>query len=317
MTNQNDFRRPRRLMPQISALAAFEAVVRRGGFTAAAEELALTQSAVSRQVSSLENSLGVALLEKNRRRQIELTASGRFYAEQVSHILSSLMAATTEAIALDERGQGLRLGIPPTFGSLWLIPRMTSFFEAHPDISVEFSTRIPSQPQTKPGAQHVLIDFATTPGTDAVWEELFCLELHLVAAPETAEALKNAERPGLASSHLLVHTSERSRSTELFADPRFELVRSHPVVTFESYTMLLQAAVRGLGVALAPEELMEADLAAGRLVPITEWSIPAQTTGYLIYDKAMRDYPPLAAFRTWLLEAVKQSQNGSLGKSEG
>lgn len=305
MTNQNEQRRPRRLMPQISALAAFDAVVRRGGFTAAAEELALTQSAVSRQVNALENTLGVALLEKNRRRQIELTASGRFYAEQVRHILSQLMAATTEAIALDERGQGLRLGIPPTFGSLWLIPRMATFFEAHPDIAVEFSTRIPSQPQSKPGAQHALIDFAATPGTDAVWEELIQLKLRLVAAPDIAEALKRSDAADLANVHLLIHTSERFRSTELLADPRFEIVRSHPLLTFESYTMLIQAAARGIGIALAPKELMEADLTAKRLVPIADWSINAHTIGYLIYDKAMRDYPPLAAFRAWLFDSVK------------
>src|SRR5262245_17535057 len=128
MIKEHEPRRARRLTPPISALAAFEAVARRGSFTAAAEELALTQSAVSRQMSALEKLLGVALVEQDRRRQVLLTPSGAFYAEHVRQMLSGLAAATTETIALGGRGRVLRLGIPPAFGSRWLIPRMPSFF---------------------------------------------------------------------------------------------------------------------------------------------------------------------------------------------
>ena len=307
MTNQNEQRRSRRLMPPISALAAFDAVVRRGSFTAAAEELALTQSAVSRQVNALEKQLGVTLLEPNRRRQIVLTASGGFYAEQVRQILSQLTAATTEAIALGDRGRVLRLGIPPTFGSLWLIPRMPSFFEAHPDIAVEFSTHLPSHPQSGPGSFHALIDFAPSPGTDATWEKLIDLELRPVATPHIAEAMRQSDNACLSHVHLLIHTSERFRWTELFNDPRWEILRSQPALTFENYTMLLQAAVKGIGIALAPVELIEADLAAKRLVPVVDWSIEGRSAGYLIYDPQMSAYPPLVAFRAWLLDAIGAS----------
>ena len=92
-------------------------MARRGSFTEAAQELALTQSAVSRQIGALESLLGVALFEGNRRKQVALTPSGAFYVERVRQMLSNLAAATTEAIALGGRGRALRLGIPPTFGS--------------------------------------------------------------------------------------------------------------------------------------------------------------------------------------------------------
>lgn len=307
MTNQHEPRRPRRLTPPISALAAFEAVVRRGSFTAAAEELALTQSAVSRQVSTLENLLGVALLEQNRRRQIVLTASGAYYAEQVRQMLSHLTAATTEAISLGDRGRVLRLGIPPTFGSLWLIPRMPSFFDAHPDVAVEFSTRIPSRPNSGLGDLHALIDFAAAPGIGAEWEELMQLQLRPVATENIAEAIERSDNAALANIHLLVHPSERASWPELFADPQLKSLRTQPMLTFENYTMLLQAAVRGLGIALAPVELIESDLSTKRLVPIGDLSIKARSAGYLVYHREMSGYPPLAAFRTWLFNSVKDS----------
>lgn len=301
-------------MPPIAALSAFEAVVRHASFTAAAEELALTQSAVSRQVSSLENLLGVALLEPNRRRQIVLTASGAFYAEQVRQMLSQLTAATTEAIALGDRGRVLRLGIPPTFGSLWLIPRMQSFFAAYPDVAVEFSTRVPSRPHSGLGNLHALIDFADTPGMDGEWEKLIELELRPVATAQITEAIANSDQAALANAHLLVHSSERANLSGLFKDPKLAALRSQPTLTFESYAMLFQAAIRGLGIAFAPIELIGGDLSAKRLVPVTDFSLQARSTGYLIYQREMAGYPPLAAFRTWLLDTVRESRTTTAGK---
>jgi LysR family glycine cleavage system transcriptional activator len=307
MIKQNELRRSRRLTPPIAALAAFEAVVRRGSFTAAAEELALTQSAVSRQVSALEKLLGVALLEKNRRRQVAVTASGAFYAEHVRQMLSNLAAATTETIALGDGGRVLRLGIPPTFGSLWLIPRMPSFFDAHPDIAVEFSTRIPARPHIGLENLHALIDFAPAPTTGAQWEKLMELELRPVATPQIARALRHSAKTDLANIHLLVHTTERAGWSELLDNPRLELLRSQPMLTFESYLMLFQAAANGLGIALAPIQLIEAELSTKRLVPIMDFAIKARSVGYLVYPRENSSYVPLKAFRTWLLKSVKDS----------
>lgn len=307
MPEEYERARPRRLMPSVSALAAFEAVVRNGSFTAAAGELALTQSAVSRQIIALEDMLGVVLIDKERRRQVVLTASGTFFVDRVREILSQLTAATTEAIALGDRGRALRLGIPPTFGSLWLIPRMPSFFAAHPDITVEFSTRVPSQPRSGPGDLHALIDFQTSPGDDAMWEELIQLELRPVATREIAEAVAERDRARLSSIHVLVHTSERANWPHIFERLELAHLRTRPLLTFENYTMLLQAAARGLGVALAPVALMENDLSSGRLVPISDISVPSRRAGFLIYQPQMDTYPPLVAFREWLHDTIRAS----------
>lgn len=307
MTKQNDQARPRRLMPSVSALAAFEAVVRNGSFTAAADELALTQSAVSRQVSGLEDMLGVDLFDKDRRRQVILTASGTFFVDRVREVLSLLTAATTEVIALGDKGRVLRLGIPPTFGSLWLIPRMPSFFEAHPDITVEFSTRVPSQPRSGPGDLHALIDFQLAPGDDAKWEELIHLELCPVATHDVIEAIRLKDKDFISGIHVLVHSSERSSWTGLFENPQLSILRSRPLLVFENYTMLLQAAARGLGVALAPTALMENDLGSGRLVAVPDISVQSRRYGYLVYQSQMDTYPPLVAFREWLHDKINSS----------
>ncbi|WP_158401905.1 LysR substrate-binding domain-containing protein [Celeribacter indicus] len=278
--------------------------MRNGSFTAAAEELALTQSAVSRQVAGLEELLGVPLLEKNRRRQIVATASGAYYAEQIRQILTHLTAATTEAITLGDRGGVLRLGIPPTFGSLWLIPRMQSFFKTYPNVTVEFSTRLPSRPHASPGELHAVIDFAPAPGSDAVWEELIHLELRAVASEQVAEAIQKGDKGALSGIHLLLHTSERANRSNFFDDLKLEVLRSSPLLTFENYTMLLEAAARGLGVALAPKELLGNDILSKRLVHVTDLSIKSRSISYLVYPEEMQSYPPLVAFRTWLHEIM-------------
>jgi len=113
MNNRNDLPRPRRALPPLAALVAFEAAARRQSFTRAGEELSLTQSAISRQITLLEDSLGVRLFERIRQRVV-LTPAGRFYAEQVRDVLARLTAATEEAVAFRGHGGILRLSSCPS-----------------------------------------------------------------------------------------------------------------------------------------------------------------------------------------------------------
>jgi DNA-binding transcriptional LysR family regulator len=311
MRTENDHSAPRRLLPPIAALAAFEAVARLGSFTAAAQELSLTQSAVSRQVSSLEAMLGVVLFEGNRRKQITLSASGTFYAERVRQLLSGLASASTEAIALSGGGRSLRLGIPPTFGSRWLIPRMESFFAAHPDIHVEFTTRVPGRPSSGFDNLDALIDFTPAAGNNGEWHRLMELELAPVATPDLATRIRLEQRPALGQAQLLVHVTERNTLADMLDDSAFGDLRHQPVLTFESYAMLFQAANGGLGIGLAPIAFVDAELSAGTLAAIGKRTVTSKNVGYLVCPHAKADYQPLAAFRTWLLDAVKAAQRNA------
>jgi len=307
MDAPHDHGHSRRLLPPLSALAAFEAVARRASFTAAAQELALTQSAVSRQVSGLEALLGVALFEGNRRKRVSLTPSGVFYAERARQILSNLAAATTEAISLGGKGRSLRLGIPPTFGSRWLIPRMHKFLAMHPDIQLEFTTRVPGRPIPLLAELDAVIDFAPAPGSTSEWHQLMTLELAAVTTPELAQRFRQAHEAPPAKTHLLVHATERHAVHRILRDPGMRLLRNQAVLTFESYGMLFQAAQTGLGVGLAPTAFISNELASTILVPINTHPVPSSTIGYLVYASEKASYPPLRAFRSWLFAAATSS----------
>lgn len=113
---------PRTLNPSMSSLLAFEASARHSSFTRAAEELSLSQSAVSRQVQSLEELLGVELFDRVSR-HIALTEVGRIYSLEVAGALSRIRDATVQAIAYRSGGGSLHLAVLPAFGTKWLLPR--------------------------------------------------------------------------------------------------------------------------------------------------------------------------------------------------
>src|SRR5256885_3328925 len=120
----------RHFHPPISLLRAFVAVARHGGITHAADELHLTQGAVSKQVLELERQLGVALFLRVRKR-LTLSAAGQRYLHTVQPVLAQLEEATLELMAHGERGGALHIAVLPTFGAKWMIPRLTDFQSRH------------------------------------------------------------------------------------------------------------------------------------------------------------------------------------------
>ncbi|HEX7640175.1 MAG TPA: LysR family transcriptional regulator, partial [Burkholderiaceae bacterium] len=130
----------RRKLPSTGALEAFEAAARHQSFTKAAEELAVTQSAVCRQVAALEAFLGVALFRRTRR-GVTLTEAGRDYGRSVAARLDEVERDTLELMGRGGRGGALELAVVPTFATRWLLPRLPGFQRAHPDIVVHLSSR--------------------------------------------------------------------------------------------------------------------------------------------------------------------------------
>ena len=130
----------RRLFPSTSMLMAFDAAARTGSFTNAARELNLTQGAVSRQISALENQLETALFERARK-SIYLTDAGKSYAEDIRSALQIIRNASLNLIS-NPSGGTLNLAILPTFGTRWLMPKFPGFLLEHPDITVNFATKI-------------------------------------------------------------------------------------------------------------------------------------------------------------------------------
>ena len=290
--------RNRRLLPPIASLSAFDAVARSASFTAAAADLALTQSAVSREIKSLEERLGVKLFNRTRQGVI-LTPAGLSYAERVRTLLDDLASATDDLIAGRTIGNSLRLGILPTFGTRWLLPRMPDFFARHPTIDVHFVNRYWG-----------VIDFDREQLDAAICVEspewpharLFrIVEQKMIPVASPGLAARMRVPSDLLGTTLLGYSNQREAWSEWLAHAALEMSGRQHSITFETYQMVLQAAVVGLGVAIAPSIMVEQELAAGELVTLFGPPLSNGKGIYLAYPTANENYAPVAAFRDWLL----------------
>lgn len=284
---------PRRDLPATPSLQAFEAVARLGSFTAAAQELALTQSAVSRQVAALERQLGVTLLQRGPR-EVVPTPEGTDYARAVRGALGQLQCA---ALALQASPNQLTLAILPTFGTRWLMPRMPRFLRNHPDVTVHFATRIGQIDLAAEGLDAAIhAGRPDWPGAEATL--LLEDRVQPCAAPslatQTPEQIARSPRLALAT---------RPREWADWCAAQGLPDPGPPQMVFEHLSTLAQACIAGLGVALLPGFLFQPELSRGELVPLGPlWHNGA---GYwLMTPKAARPNPATDAFRDWLLTEV-------------
>jgi LysR family transcriptional regulator, glycine cleavage system transcriptional activator len=286
----------RRLFPGMSALRAFDAVARLGSFTGAARDLGLTQGAISRQIAALEGQLGVALVVREGRR-VALTGAGAGYALRVRAALEVLGQGALEALG-QAPGQGLKLAILPTFGTRWLMPRIPGFVRRHPEVTLNFLTRIG---QFDLGAEGV--DAAIHSGR-ADWPGvrmtlLMTERVVPVAAPVQAER-------GIAGAALLALSSRPAGWAEWWAATGRVGPVPAPLMRFEQVATLAQAAAAGMGVALMPAFLIRPELDSGALVAVGD-EVPSGAGYYFVEPEpgpGGRSKPAVAQFRDWLLTEV-------------
>ena len=284
-------------LPTLNALRAFEAAGRHLSFTRAAEELHVTQAAVSHQIKSLEEQLGIRMFRRGPRGLL-LTDAGQSYLPEVREAFQRLNAATDRLLEDDARG-AITVSVLPSFAARWLVPRLTRFREAHPDIEVRVS------------ADDRLADFdrddvdvairygrGDYPGLQA--DRFLTEELFPVCSPEllTRTAL---ERPEDLCSHTLLHDDMRMDWSMWLLAAGVEGVDPRRGPSFNDSSMVLQAAVDGQGVALGRSALALDDLAAGRLVRPFEFSLPAEYAYYILCPERTANRPSIKTFRQWLL----------------
>ena len=286
---------PRRYLPSIAALMALEAVDRLGTASAAADELALTQGAVSRALKALEEQLGVPLMIRERQR-LRLTPAAVDYVAEVRRALQQLASASL-TLRANPSGGSLNLAILPAFGMHWLAPRLARFTEAHPEVTLNLSTRL------RP------FDFAGS-GFDAAihygrqdWPGVDYLKLMdetviAVAAPELVpRSLDNAAD---VLGHPLLQMESRTGDWGRWLAHHGVAGQRPPGMLFDQFATMAQGAVHGLGLALLPSFLISRELAEGRLVPVFGGPIPALGSYYLVWPRAQPPRAPLASFRHWL-----------------
>jgi DNA-binding transcriptional LysR family regulator len=298
----------RRLIPSTAALTAFDAVARLGSFSAAASALSLTAGAVSRHVDGLEGQLGVALVNRTNR-GVELTDRGRRYAAGVAEIIDRLRLLSLEAMSQTHPGQ-LRLAILPTFGTRWLLPRIPGFVSGHPDITLNFVTRIGAVDFDRDrldAAIHVGVPFSQA----LVFEHLMPEIVAPVASPAFAAANPVAEPQELLKMPLLEMVSRPDGWRHWLSEAGVGQAYREGM-RFEQFLNVAQACVAGLGIALMPLFLIKAELESGQLM---EMDLPRFSTGkdyYLVYPRDKADYAPVRTFSAWL-----KGETGAFVNEEG
>lgn len=293
----------RRRIPSTAALAAFEAAARQQSFTKAADELAVTQSAVCRQVASLEAFLGLKLFRRTRR-GVTLTEAGAAYARQVGARLDEVERDALELMARGGQGGALELAVVPTFATKWLLPRLAGFLRDHPGIDVHLTPR--TRPFLFDGTPfHAAIHAgeAAWPGTEGSF--LMREDLVAVASPARVGTRLPLRAADVAALPLLQQSTRPYAWRQWFASQGVQAAHDLAGPRMELFSMLAEAASQGLGVALIPRLLVEDELARGRLVQCVEHRHLSDRSYCLIVPEGRAGSPQLQGFRDWLAEEAR------------
>jgi LysR family transcriptional regulator, glycine cleavage system transcriptional activator len=284
--------------PSTMSLLCLEASARLGSFTTAALELHLTQGAVSRQVQTLEDRLGVALFVR-RRNALALTDAGRYYLGEVEPLLQRLERATSTVMAFKGRGGNLSLSVGASVGTYWLIPRLPAFTRDHGEITLNLVTRV------GPADFHATSVDASLEFGDGQRPGLhndFVLPLLLApyAAPSWVAAHGKAVDAGTPRTSLIQHTTMGDAWDQWF---RFEDIdgnagREGP--RFEIMSMALNACIAGMGVALLPPYMTDDVVASGRLRRLSRRKMRYPKGYYLVCPEETAQMHSLQVFRRWL-----------------
>ncbi|CDZ70210.1 LysR family transcriptional regulator [Neorhizobium galegae] len=299
----------RKLLPSTSALAAFDSVARLGSFSGAAEELSLTQGAISRQVSGLEEQLGIQLFHRTSR-GVSLTSAGADYAKAVANALSQIRSASLQVMTKRHSDQ-LNLAILPTFGTRWLMPRIPQFVARHPEITLNFATRIGVFDFDRDG-----IDMAIHIGQPD-WPGAECTFLmEEMVAPVSSPAFL-ASHPIKKAEDLmrlpLLHMASRPGAWNHWFESLGITGTPSQGMRFEQFGNVAQACITGLGVALMPLFLIDSELATGQLVEAFPHQVRGTSAYYAVAPLSKTDFHPVVAFRAWLIEEIGRYREEVVG----
>jgi LysR family transcriptional regulator, glycine cleavage system transcriptional activator len=289
---------PRRYLPPIPALMALEAVDRLGTASEAAKELNLTQGAISRALQGLEQQLAVPLLIRKRQR-LHLTPAAKDYVGEVRKALQ-LLASASITLRANPMGGSLNLAILPAFGMHWLAPRLARFTQAHPEITLNLSTRLRpfdfAASQFDAAIHYGRLDGGRQDWPGVTYLKLMDEEVLAVAAPGFPTLQKASD----ILAHPLLQLDSRPGDWG-----RWLAHHGHPGLRpsgmlFDQFATLTQGAIHGMGAALIPTFLIERELAEGRLIPIFGPPIRALGSYSLVWPNSRPDRAPLRSLRLWL-----------------
>ncbi|GLC93873.1 transcriptional regulator [Cupriavidus sp. TA19] len=287
------------------SLLCLEASARLHSFTAAAKELQLTQGAVSRQIQTLEDRLGVRLFTRTREALV-LTDAGRYYLGEIGPLLQKLERATANVMALKGRGGALSLSVGASVGTYWLIPRLPAFTRAHGEITLNLGTRVgPVDFRTM--AVDASLEFGDGRRTGLHNEFVLPLVLSPYAAPDWIARHGKSVDANTPRASLIHHQTLPDAWDEWFRLDGIPGEGGREGPRYEIMSMALNAAVAGMGVALLPPYMADDMVALGRLRRLSRRKWRYAKGYYLVYPEESAALQSLQVFREWLQEQARES----------
>ena len=297
MTTSLDFSK----LPPMKALKGFEATARLGSFRKAGEELNLTHPAISHQIQSLEQSLGVKLFIREGRQAVLTSEGKRFYP--VAREALEILVKGSEAIRRSTNHSILRIQTYISVSLRWLSHRLPRFRALNPGLQLHLLSSIHEQEFDEVNADIGLIFCKTPPGGSLCWQPLMHPKLFPVCSPDLAGIReKNLDPKGLLDHPLLTITSEAWQWQDWFSSAGLGEVKTSHSISVDSTAIALEMALDGEGIALVNGPFADKDLKAGRLIrPVSHYAEGLGEWG-LVCRKDTLSYPPVAAFMQWLQE---------------
>lgn len=286
-------------LPPLNALRAFEAAARHLSVKHAAEELCVTAGAVSQMVKALESHLGVKLFQRVNR-GIYLTEAGRAYLPPVRNAFRQIKEATGRIAAPADTGL-LNVSVTPFFAAAWLVPRLQSFQQAHPDIDLHVITTTALADFTRDGV-HVAVrhGLGQYPGLHS--ERILAVEIVPVAAPALVRKLGMPATPADLLRWPQVHDTERKGWHLWFQAQGIDEIERPRGPSFDDSSLLWKAVMAGQGAGLLPAAMVARELADGSLVRLADVTLLDAFAYYLVYPEESQARAKIAAFREWILE---------------
>ena len=300
-------------LPPLNSLRAFDASARHRSFTRAAQELNVTPAAISHQIKGLEETLGARLFRRTRG-TLMLTEEGQRLLPGIRKGFTAFNEAM-ENFSLYHQTGPLNVALTPSFASKWLIPRIEHFNARFPEIDIRVTTTMELIDYEREGVD-IGVRFGRGGYSDLVVEPLLASEVTPVCSPELLKGEKPLGTPSDIANYTLLHDdspllddTHPDWAMWLRAANVTNVDPSHGL-RFDNASTCINAAIEGVGIALARTALIDADLAAGRLVRLFELSLPSAFGYYVAYPKRSEKLPKVMAFRDWLFEEVAAQEAG-------
>lgn len=295
----------RRINLPLNPLRSFAVASRHKTFTAAAQELGVSQVAISRQIAILEDFLDVSLFERGVR-SAKLTEVGRAFGLEISGLFDDLERATQRMVSHETEGT-VNLRVHPTVAHHWLIPKLSDFIKKHPDIRVRFDTRV--EPLDFRGTHlDVALQLGNGDWRDARTRKLWDEEVDVVCSPTYLDAIGGLGGPEDVGKGEILHSRYRRRAWEFWARAANVDLDYNTGTDFESSTLTFSAAQQGLGLAVGQLRILDDLFADGSLVRPLNMRIPTGGAFYVIWPTTVSVSLKTKRFIDWLLEQVDQTR---------